>query len=250
MVPLECSIEIRSALLALAVVGALGCGGGRAHSGGGATDTDDPPMPSGSPESTLSPSTGQESQTNSDSDDPPDPPPLPTSPTANLRFKGPQRLANDLGQTLVLDIDEVCTELDGLSCTGEVHAVTLGGVEPWHLGIYVPAPTSAVTSPIAVDRVVLKACIARVDLDFSGSPAVFDLNLSGAGLSDINDASVEAALDSIYTAGVLRHPDPTELDGLRDLYTDIVATGTAAPARDWAVAACFATLTTAEFLFY
>ncbi|MEM6994588.1 MAG: hypothetical protein AAF721_29000 [Myxococcota bacterium] len=178
------------------------------------------------------------------------PPPPPTSPTANVRFKGPKQLRNDFARALSLPPDELCFELGDLSCTDDVHAVTLGGVEPDALGIYEPAKTSTATTPIAVDRIALAACGRRVDADFAGAPVIFDVPLSGAALADVDGAEVTSAVTDLYRRILLRDPTAAELDLVRGLYTDVAATASDQPARDWAVASCFAVLTTMESLFY
>jgi len=183
-------------------------------------------------------------------DDGPQEPPPPTSSKANVKQKGPKQLRNDFARALSLPPDELCFELDGLSCTDEVHTVTLGGVEPDELGIYERAETSSATTPIAVERVALSACGRRVDADFAGEDVIFDLSLSGAELSDVDEPAVTNALTDLYRGALLRDPTPEELQHLRDLYPDVVATGVADPARSWAVGACFAVLTTMESIFY
>lgn len=261
---------LHATLLAGIVTCAFGCRDDQVGTGDGETETDSGPSSadasasasasasatvtdSGTGTTTGMPDTSDSetspSESGDETEEPPEEPPPPTSPKANVRFKGPRRLANDLAQTLGLDPDAVCDELDGVSCTDEVHTVTLGGVEPWNLGIYEPATHSAVTSPIAVDRVVLEACVRAVDRDLAGSPQVFDLNLDGSAL-DVDDPSVEATITTLYNRAFLREPDEHEVEALTGLYGAVESRSTATPARDWAVASCFASLTTMEFLFY
>ncbi len=83
----------------------------------------------------------------------------------NLRFKGPERLTGDFAVALSLPPEQVCNELGQYPCTTSVHTVALGGVEPYGLGFYEPLPFTGATTPIAVDRVALAACIRRVTLD-------------------------------------------------------------------------------------
>ena len=248
-----------SSLTLLAVLVAAGCrnnGSGSGDdetddggtSGGPSTVSETTPTDSGEEEGEGTTEGDDDDSGSSDTGDPP--PPLPTSPKANVRFKGPRRFANDLAQALELPVEDMCLELGDMHCTDDVHRVTLGGAEPYNLGINKPAEFTTVTTPIAVDRVVLAACARRVDEDFAGSPLIFDLPLTGGALADPGGDEVADAIDRIYTGGLLRHADDTEVTHLRELYDDIEATGTGAPARDWAVAACFATLSTMEFLFY
>ena len=247
-----------SSLTLLAVLVAAGCRNNGSSSGDDETDdggtgggpgsvSETTPTDSGEEEGDGT-TAGDDDSGSSDTGEPP--PPLPTSPKANVRFKGPQRLAADLAQALELPLSDMCLELGDMHCTDDVHRVTLGGAEPYNLGINKPAQFTTVTAPIAVDRVVLAACARRVDEDFSGTPRIFDVPRSGGALADPGGDEVADAIDRIYTGGLLRHAADTEVAHLRALYDDVEATGTSTPARDWAVAACFATLTTLEFLFY
>lgn len=247
----------RSAAAMLLAVGlAAGCGGGGIAGGAaeGSTGGETHGDPSGPGEGTTTTSEPEEGTTTSgttgghDTDDV-EPPPPPTSPKANLQFKGPQRLEADLAGVLELEPEEVCIEVGGASCTRVVHRVALGGVSPYDLGIYDPTPLGA-TAPIATDRVVLRACQTRIDADLQGGPVLFGVPLDGEDVANIDGPEVEAFIDELYTRGLLRHAEPTEIDALRDLYGSIAASADARPGRSWAIATCFATLTTAEFLFY
>ncbi len=193
--------------------------------------------------------TADDDGTDDDGTDDGEPPP-PTSPTANVRLKGPIQLRNDFSQALGLAPSELCFELGDLSCTDDVHAVTLGGVEPDELGIYEPAQTSAATTSIAVDRIALAACGRRVDADLQAEALIFDLPLSGAELTDADDPAVAASVTTLYRRALLRDPTDAELSHVVGLYAAVAKTSTTAPARDWAVASCFAVLTTMESLFY
>ena len=217
-----------------------GADGGAEPSGPSAgTSTGDPDQPDPEPGTTTAEDTGGD-----------EPPPAPTSPKANLQFKGPRRLEADLAAVLELDPAEVCVEVGGGSCTGDVHRVALGGVAPYDLGIYAPA-SLGVTAPVAVDRVVLRACQARVDRDLAApTPALFDVPLTGPGVSDIEAPQVDTFIDRLYTRALLRHSTAEETDALKGLYGPVVESGDRRPGRSWAIGTCFAVLTTAEFLFY
>ena len=161
------------------------------------------------------------------------PPPPSARARANLRFKGGERLRNDYAQWLGLDPDAVCTELGAFDCVRDVHIVTLGGVEPYVKGIFEPQQHTAVTSPLAVERVALHACgvaIDAADLDFS-DPAV-------------RDAQVAA----LYQRALLLEAAEAEKEHLRTLHVDTLAAGGDDAA--WAKLACFAVLTSMEAVFY
>ncbi len=155
---------------------------------------------------------------------------------ANLRFKGGERLRNDYAQALGLSPAEVCRELGEFDCVGVVHTVTLGGVEAYRSSLYEPQGKTAVTTPLAVDRLALSACRAAADRH-------------GAAYAELEDP-VLGLTETLYHRLLLREPTPAEVGHLRELHAEVVARGGAAPLQDWAVLACFAVATTTEALFY
>lgn len=172
---------------------------------------------------------------------------------ANLRFKRDVRLSNDLAQILSLPADKVCNELGQYSCTENVHTISLGGVEPYQLGLNVAFANTTATTPLATERVVLYACEQRVTLDLGGSgDKVFfgDLEITDDKIADLDAESVATAIDTLYKHSVLRPPSTREISHLRQLYRDIEADGSSKPAREWAILSCFSVLTSMEALFY
>lgn len=177
----------------------------------------------------------------------------PTSPKANVKFVGAQRLAKQVGRALDIPPNEICLELGSFDCFG-LHAIALGGTDAFGAGIYEPLKSTTATTPIAVDRVVLAGCIRRVDADLAepASAVLFgDLPIDDGKLADVDAEPVGAAIERLYQRGLSRSAKEHEVAASRQLYTDIAASGkTQAPARDWAVLTCLATLTTMESLFY
>lgn len=173
---------------------------------------------------------------------------------AKLRFKNGARLANDYAQALGLATSELCNELGQYSCVDDIHQVSLLGVEPYELGFYEPMKETAVTTPIAVERVAVAGCSERVERDFAspGEAVIFkDLALDDAGaLADVGAPAVAEAIDALYRRALQRHATAAEIAHYRQLYADVAALGGAEPARQWAKASCFAALTTLESLFY
>jgi hypothetical protein len=164
---------------------------------------------------------------------------------AKLRFKDGKRLQNDYAHALGLETGELCNELGQYSCVGEIHTIALLGVEPYDLGFYEPLEETAVTTPIAVERVAIAGCSTRVDLDLDASdPLIFRGDLSNDEAPGVIDA-----VDRLYKRGLQRRPTTAEIEHLQQLYRDVAA-ASADPVRDWAKAACFAVLTTVESLFY
>lgn len=200
-------------------------------------------------------------------------PPVPdlVSPSLHpqVKFKRSQRLQNDIARTLDIAPSQVCNELGLYSCTDEVHRVTLGGVSAYDLGLFEPLPTTALTTPLAVERVAMAACVTRVDRDLGadigngtgngtgggdgdGGALIFkDLDIDERGrLADVQDRTVATAIDTLYKRALQRRASAGEIAHLRRLYRDIESRAAAQPARDWAVLSCFAVLTTMEQLFY
>lgn len=181
------------------------------------------------------------------------PPPFAKSDRANLRFKRATRLRNDVAQALQLDPTNVCLELGQYHCTDFVHTISLGGVEPYTLGLNVPFDDTTVTTPIATERVALYACEARVGADLGGGSGVIfrDLSVDGEGkLADVAAEAVTQSLDTLYKRTLLRAPTDQELTHHRELYRAIEADGQPNAARDWAILSCFSVLTSMEGLFY
>ena len=171
----------------------------------------------------------------------------------NLRFKGNERLAIDYSVALGLPFDQVCKELGQYDCSLAVHAVALGGVDPYGHGLFEPSPVTGSTTPIVVERVALAACVKRVTLDLATPAAavVFkSIPVTGGRLSNPQALEVRLALTELAQRGWLRDPTEAELALLLQLNLDIQATGVAEPAKTWMEAACFAVLSSAESVFY
>ena len=119
--------------------------------------------------------------------------------------------------------------------------------DPIDLGLYRPASTPMSTTPIAVDRAVMLACIRAVDEDTVGIIAGVGLDID-VTTDAAGDDTLDAATALFYQRLLARDPLPTELDAMRTLAVD----GDDAPVsvRDFLVSSCFVTGTTTEFLFY
>jgi hypothetical protein len=179
---------------------------------------------------------------------------LATSSKGVVRFKRNVRLTVDFAQALGLTTAEVCNELGLYPCTTVVHALNLGGVDPYGSGLCEPIPFTGVTSPIVTDRVALAACTTRVTRDLA-TPAfglIYKLiAIDGTGkLVNVDSTEVGLALDTLYQRTVLRDATPEEKAHHKQLYADIVASGQPDPAKAWMILSCFAVTTSVEFLFY
>ncbi len=191
---------------------------------------------------------------------PPGPPPPPPPPNgfaesskSIVKFKANERLAFDVSQALSIPLNEVCNELGAYSCTGLVHRVSLGGVEPYNLNLNEPLPSTTITTPIAVERVALYACErrAQLDMDDLANATIFtNLPVQDGALSDIEDPAVTAAIDTLYKRVVLRAPTDAEVNHLKGFYQTLVDDNEPNPAKAWATLSCFTVLSTMEALFY
>jgi hypothetical protein len=174
------------------------------------------------------------------------------APRGSLRFKGPERLNGDVAAALGLMPDEVCSELGKFGCA-TVHNVVLGGVDPYGLGLYEASGVTAVTTPLAVERLVWSACSQRVDKDLvaPANAVVFrGLSMSGPKLANADGPEVAAVIGELTRRGLAREPYANEVARYVKLAKDIEGTGSAEPARDWMLGVCFAVLSSAESVFY
>ena len=165
-----------------------------------------------------------------------------------LKFKGHQRLQNDLSRGLELPANELCLELGLYSCTEEVHRLALGGTDPYKSARHTPIPRVTLSAPMAAERIATAACASRVDRDLeTPQDAVLfkDVPKTGAVAED----SLAESVTRLYKAALQRLPTAREREGLAELYRIAVAESDR-PVRDWAVSACAMVFTSTEQLFY
>ncbi len=176
-------------------------------------------------------------------------PELAPSIKVKVKFKGGQRYARDLSNALNLSRVELCRELGQYDCVDLVHNITLGGVEPYQMGIHDPLPVAPVTAPIAVDRVALQACDRRATMDFEEpAEAVLFAELAG-GNSD--DEAYREAITRLTRRLLLRDPEVFEVEALLDFRAEVAEEVEEAQAPEaWASMACFMIATSKEALFY
>jgi hypothetical protein len=160
-----------------------------------------------------------------------------------VRFKGIDRLQNDLVQALALPPSELCTELGSAPCAA-AHRIALGGVMPYDRGIHEPLPIRSVSSPAAVDRLVLFACARRAELDFSSNPALFG-DLTGPA---VGDEEARRLARKLHNALLRRDETPEEQAEIVAFVAQQKAKGVAP--RDIATLSCYALGTSVEALFY
>ncbi|HEU4403891.1 MAG TPA: hypothetical protein VFS43_01150 [Polyangiaceae bacterium] len=176
------------------------------------------------------------------------------SPRAVVRFKGGERLRNDYAAALALDPGEVCNELGRLSCVDEVHRVALGGVDAYVAQVFLPAPSTGATTPLAVERMALSACVERSRRDFAAPDRAVlwsGLEVDAAGnLNDPDGAAAREAIARLYRRALGRESSGLERERLSSFYAAVREQRPAGAAEVWATLACFAALTTTEALFF
>ncbi len=177
--------------------------------------------------------------------DPTDPGEPTASANRTVVWKRYRAFEQDLTRGLDLTPAELCAELGSLNCVNSVHLASLGGHDPFTQGRETSLDEPVLTTPVAVDRVVLSACIARIDRDATGVPSVFThYSLGGnATGSPAERDLVDAQNRTLYQRLLARDPIEAELAVLADL----VVAGRSF--RDIAIASCYAIGTSAEFIF-
>lgn len=168
----------------------------------------------------------------------------------DLQWKRAAAVERDLMRALELTSEQLCLEVGTAPCVSQVHLVSLGGHDPYGLGLYESLDAPLATTPIALDRVALSGCAARADLDAAlGEAAIVFKGLDltkDAPAAD--DPKVAAMLTELYHRLLARDPIADELAALAELTVD--DDGERIGGRDFAVLACYAIATTTEFLFF
>lgn len=170
---------------------------------------------------------------------------------SRVRFVGGQRYVTDLSRALKLNRVTVCKELGEYDCVDRVHNITLGGVEPYHQSYYQPLEVLPVTAPIAIDRIAIKACDRRANLDFEDpNGAVLVGEVARAG----KDATLEdykASSRRVYEVLLRREAEEHEIEDLAAFAAEVEEeVGADRKAREWATMSCFVVATSMEALFY
>ncbi|WP_217909958.1 hypothetical protein [Pseudenhygromyxa sp. WMMC2535] len=179
-------------------------------------------------------------------DDESDAPQVAASTRNHLVWKRYHAVEQDLSRALELSTDELCTELGEYNCVQEVHLAGLGGNNPFVQALYEPLSDPLVTTSLALDRIAMSACKARVERDRS-APVVFTkLDLEGDAPAADSEAFTES-VDALYRRLLSRDPVAAEYEVLAQLLVDDA--GEAVSAASFAHEACFVVATTTEFLF-
>ncbi|HWN71686.1 MAG TPA: hypothetical protein VNM90_28810 [Haliangium sp.] len=165
----------------------------------------------------------------------------------SLQWKRISALENDLMSALDLAREEVCNEL-GLYRCALVHLVPLGSANPFGASLYEAVAEPLATTPAAVDRIVLAACIGRVQRDRQAAPQVFThFPLEGQAPA-AGAPEIAAMIQDLYRRFLQRDPTAEEIAMVSELAVDDA--GAPVAAADFAKLACFTIGTTTEFLFF
>jgi hypothetical protein len=166
-----------------------------------------------------------------------------------LKFKGGERIVQDLAAGLALDRGEVCKELGIYDCKSAVHNIALGGVEPYVQTIYTPVEERTASTSNAVERIALSACHQRMGRDFANAAEALVFTELVADVNAVTPAKVEAVAKRLYRNLLSRDASADEVAGLVGFWNDLKTTEKE-PARAFATYACFAIATTEEALFF
>ena len=207
------------------------------------------------PENNQSPNNGdknntsENSQTENSDPDPPEPvEALVPSQRPRVKFKGGARWSTDLSRSLDIRREELCKELGEYDCVSVVHKITLGGVEPYSMGIDKPVEIAPVIAPLATDRVALSACDIRAERDLEDlSSAVLFKEMPAEG--EPSAEQLEAMGTRLVERLLRREAKAGEVGELVAFWEEVKADSDD-PRRDWATLSCFALATSVESLFY
>jgi len=156
-----------------------------------------------------------------------------------------------LSQALKLPRGTMCQELGKYDCNDEAFRVTLGGQEAENMLLYQPLEQAPLTAPIAVDRITLRACTTRVDLDQAKPKEAVLLAPFRAGKDGQPNARwMKATSTRIYESILGRSPTPGETGALTAAYGEVAKASGPKAARDWTALSCFAVASSLENIFY
>ena len=166
-----------------------------------------------------------------------------------LIWKRARILERDLARALDLPLAGMCQELGQFSCFDQTHLFALGGNDPFAKGQFSPLAEPSQLSAFAIERVVLKACIARQEADEqAAAPLVFHAYAGSTPLGSVSDVELAAQTAELYRRFLQRPPRKAELEAWTALARDPRWTTT--PARAWSQALCLGVGTQMEFIFF
>lgn len=173
-----------------------------------------------------------------------------SSPDPRVKFKDGERYLRDLSAALDLPRDSICKELDLYDCYSDAFRIVLGGVEPYSIRIVEPNASASLTTPIALDRVALRVCTARVSEDEKAPEKAVLYHPVKKPDSKWKRETAQGLYDVLLRRSATR----AEIERLTRFYNSVAAEHKGQPAqqaaRDWAILGCFALATSLESIFY
>ena len=168
-----------------------------------------------------------------------------TARTKHLQWKRADALEADLSAALELPPAQLCREFGVKPCIRDVHLVPLGGYDALASGMLEGAPDPIVTTPTAVERVVLSACSRRVELDRTSATksALLSALELDAPAPAADSAAMHEFVSALYRRLLARDPSDDEVREIATLSADVSA-------DEFAKLACFTVGTLSEFLFF
>jgi hypothetical protein len=166
----------------------------------------------------------------------------------NVKFKRQAVLEADIAATLDLPKDSLCNEFGQFSCINDIHHLALGGVDAYDNNIYDAIAEPIATTPVILERIVISACGLRAEKDFAneGSAVVF----KGIQSEKADPISIKESITRLYQRALLRNPKEAEINQLIGLHESLQARSLSEPGKQWAQLACYAVLTSVEYIFY
>lgn len=175
---------------------------------------------------------------------------LARSPKPSLQWKRHVAFEADLAAALGLPRDALCKEFGKEGCIREVHVSPLGGHDPFRSGLLESSAEPLATTPTVVERIVLSACVKRVELEHKGElprELFRELDLAGNAPAPTS-AATKKTIDGLFRRFLARDPLPQEREVVASLTRD--EAGAAVAARDFAKTACLTVGSSSEFLFF
>ena len=177
------------------------------------------------------------------------PPDIERSTRSSLQWKRYAALQNDLSQALDLPKEKLCNEFGVEPCIDKVHLFPLGGNDPFATGLLEPPADTLVTTGTVLERVVLSACLAKIEQEraLGKTSEVFALDLTGAAPPP-DAPQTRALISGLYRRFLARDVTEDELALVASLTRD--AAGAPVSATTFAATVCMVVGTTTEFLFF
>jgi hypothetical protein len=134
-----------------------------------------------------------------------------------LLWKRYRAFEDGLSQGLQVDKNRLCLELGQHSCIDKVHLTVLGGNEPYTMGQYEAARSPTILTGVAVDRIVLAACEARLSLDRGLGAGAVIFKAFPLTASEVTPDQARNQTASLYQRLLARDATTDELNIAQDI---------------------------------